>query len=113
MKIVMRYIECVARRQNCWLHTIRDRTNENVNNMWEEIGNRFIIDPFSKKTGEEKKHPGKQYTTGWLWQKNSPKKAELSTLTIQKKLFLLLNVHPLLPELKTLHKSQQHKTIRQ
>ena len=56
MKIVMRYIECIARRQNCWLHTIRDCTNENMNNMWEEIGNRFIIDPFSKKKRETKRN---------------------------------------------------------
>ena len=54
MKILMRYIECVARRQNCWVHNIQERTHQQVNNMWEKIGNKFIIDPFSKKTGRKK-----------------------------------------------------------
>ena len=59
MKILMRYIECVARRQNCWVHNNKDCTNENVNNMWEEIGNRFIIDPFAKKKS------GRRKETSW------------------------------------------------
>ena len=54
MKILMRYIECVARRHNCWIENNRDRTNENVNRMWEKIGNRFVIDPFMKKSTRRK-----------------------------------------------------------
>jgi len=47
--------------------------------MWEKIGNRFVIDPFTKNLGEERKRPGKPFTTGWLWQKNSPKKHTIYT----------------------------------
>jgi len=71
MEIFMKYIECVARCHSCWIENNRDRTNENVNDMWEKIGNRFIIDPFQKKSGRRKETPGKQFITGWLWPKNS------------------------------------------
>ena len=54
MKILMRYIECVARRQNCWIINLKDRNHRNVIRMWEKIGNKFIIDPFAKKIGRRK-----------------------------------------------------------
>jgi len=54
MQILMRYIECVARRHSCWIENNKDCTNGNVNDMWERIGNRFIIDPFGKTSGRRK-----------------------------------------------------------
>jgi len=47
-------MECVARCHSCWIENNKDRTNENVNDMWERIGNRFIIDPFRKTSGRRK-----------------------------------------------------------
>ena len=54
MRVIMKYVECVARRHSCWIEKNVDRTNKNVNDMWDKIGNRFIIDPFRKKGGRRK-----------------------------------------------------------
>jgi len=54
MRILMKYVECVARRHSCWIEKNKDRTNKNVNDMWERIGNRFIIDHFRKTSGKRK-----------------------------------------------------------
>ena len=54
MRMLMKYVECVARRHSCWLEKNVDRTNKKVTEMWDFIGNRFIIDPFRKKGGRRK-----------------------------------------------------------
>ena len=51
MRIFMKYFECVARKHGAWIDNIRDRTPENVKNMWNRIGHKHIIQPFTKDGG--------------------------------------------------------------
>jgi len=64
MQILMKYVECVARRHSCWIEKNNDRTKKNVNDMWERIGNRFIIDPFRKTSGRRKETSWKTIYNG-------------------------------------------------
>ena len=51
MRIFMKYFECVARKHGAWIDNIRDRIPENVKNMWNRIGHKHIIQPFTKDGG--------------------------------------------------------------
>ena len=111
MKILMRYIECVARRHNCWIENNRDRTNENVNRMWEKIGNGFVIDPFMKKSARRKETSWKTVYNRLALAKGFSKKGRTIYTNNPKEIIPIVEVRPLLLESKTLHKLQHQMML--
>jgi len=54
MRVLMRYIECAARREGVWVEKTSDWTYDKVFAMWNKVADKYIFDVYAKDGNRKK-----------------------------------------------------------